>query len=378
MSDSNLIPLTMPKWGMAMEAGKVVEWLVSEGGQINKGDEILEVETEKIVNALEANDSGILSRCVAQPGDELPVGALLGVLSTDEVAADILDSFVNEFQSNFVPEESTQDEVSEPEKVELGDRTITYLNVPARNENGKLPVLMIHGFGSDRNAWLFNIAELSEERSLYLLDLPGCGSSSKDVGDGSLSFFSEIIIAFMDELGLQGTHVIGHSMGATIAATLAHTASSRVASLTLISGGGLGETINIDFINDFVSSERRKDMKPVLQKLFADPGLVTREMVNEVLKYKRIEGVADALKNIVAGIFPSNGLAADYTDTIGQLDMPITAIWGEQDQIAVLNGSNNIGSNIKFNVMADCGHVPHMEAAKKVNEIMSNSLKDSA
>ncbi|MCG8325499.1 MAG: acetoin dehydrogenase dihydrolipoyllysine-residue acetyltransferase subunit [Thiotrichales bacterium] len=375
MSDAGLIPLTMPKWGMAMETGKVVEWLIDEGGRVDKGDEILEVETEKIVNAMEANATGILSRRVARPGDELPVGALLGVISPVAVAADVIDSFISEFQSNFVPEESTGKDFSEPDKVTIGERTITYLRIPARDEQGKLPVIMIHGFGSDRNSWLFNIADLSENRTLYLLDLPGYGSSSKDAGDGSLGFFAGTITGFMDELDIDSAHLVGHSMGATIATTVAHAEPARVNSLVLISGGGVGETIDKGFISDFVSADRRRDMKPVLQKLFSNPALVTREMINEVLKFKRIEGVREELEKIVNGVFRGERVAVDYRDSIGELAMPVTFIWGSEDRIAVLDSEDEKPGNVTINRIADCGHVPHMEAATRVNELMMDFLR---
>ena len=40
--------LTMPKWGIEMEEGKLIEWLVEEGAKFSKGDRLLVVETDKI------------------------------------------------------------------------------------------------------------------------------------------------------------------------------------------------------------------------------------------------------------------------------------------------------------------------------------------
>ena len=48
----NIIPILMPKWGLTMEEGQVNEWLVKEGAEISVGDEIIEVETDKISGAV--------------------------------------------------------------------------------------------------------------------------------------------------------------------------------------------------------------------------------------------------------------------------------------------------------------------------------------
>ncbi|MEC8843500.1 MAG: biotin/lipoyl-containing protein, partial [SAR324 cluster bacterium] len=48
MTNGSIQALTMPKWGLAMKEGKVGEWLTEEGVEITTGEEVLEVETDKI------------------------------------------------------------------------------------------------------------------------------------------------------------------------------------------------------------------------------------------------------------------------------------------------------------------------------------------
>ena len=76
---SEIQAIVMPKWGLAMEEGALTAWLVQDGSQIEKGQEIAEIETSKIANVFESPASGTLRRLVAKPGDILPVGALLAV-----------------------------------------------------------------------------------------------------------------------------------------------------------------------------------------------------------------------------------------------------------------------------------------------------------
>ena len=66
-----IIAITMPKWGLSMTEGKVMEWLVEEGAVLKVGDAMVDIETEKIANTFEALDAGTLSRIVATPDEIL-------------------------------------------------------------------------------------------------------------------------------------------------------------------------------------------------------------------------------------------------------------------------------------------------------------------
>ena len=268
-------PICMPKWGLSMKEGKVAGWLVGEGDSITPGDEVIDIETEKISSAVEAADAGVLRRCVAQEGEVLPIGALLGIVADESVADGDIDAFVTDFQANFVPPED-DDEDSGPatETMEIAGRQIRYLS---KGEGG-VPVILIHGFGGDLNNWLFNHDALAAKRAVHALDLPGHGSSAKDVGDGSIGFFADIVTGFADALGIEQAHLVGHSMGGAIALAVARAAPARVASLTLIGSAGLGSDIDGDYLEGFISAERRKDLKPHVEKLFSDPALVTRQL----------------------------------------------------------------------------------------------------
>jgi pyruvate dehydrogenase E2 component (dihydrolipoamide acetyltransferase) len=93
-SPSGVFEITMPKWGLTMEEGTLVKWLVEVGAKVEPGEELAEVETDKIVNVLENTHSGVLRRIVADEGDVLPVGALLGVIAAEGVSDADIDAFI--------------------------------------------------------------------------------------------------------------------------------------------------------------------------------------------------------------------------------------------------------------------------------------------
>jgi pyruvate dehydrogenase E2 component (dihydrolipoamide acetyltransferase) len=368
---ANLLKLGMPKWGLSMTEGTVVQWLVGEGTELNKGDEVVEVESEKINNAVEAPGPGVLRRQVAKEGEVLPVGGLLGVIADASVPDSEVDAFVEEFQATFVPEEE-EAAGPEPETVEVGGRPLQYLKV---GDGDGTPLLLLHGFGGDINVWVFNqeaLAEGDPGRTVYALDLPGHGGSTKEVGDGSRGSLVDAVSGFMDAVGIEEAHVFGHSLGGAVAASLALKHPERVRSLALIASAGLGEEINADYIEGFIAAERRKEMKNVLGLLFADPELVNRQLVNDVIRFKRLDGVNEALRKVADNVFP-DGKQADVPD-LSAVDAPMLVIWGSEDRILPVSHSENVPGNARVEVLEGVGHMPQMEAAGQVNRLIGDFL----
>lgn len=101
--------VTMPKWGIEMTEGTLGQWTVRVGQRVERGEPLLDVETEKIVNTVESPASGVLRRIVADTGEVKPVGALIAVLATEEVSDADVGSFIDQFQGasvNFEPDAS--------------------------------------------------------------------------------------------------------------------------------------------------------------------------------------------------------------------------------------------------------------------------------
>lgn len=77
-----LIPIYMPKFGMTMEAGLIVEWLVAEGDNIAEGDGIVVIETEKVSAEVDAPAAGVVVELSCEVDDEVPVGQVIGYIDS--------------------------------------------------------------------------------------------------------------------------------------------------------------------------------------------------------------------------------------------------------------------------------------------------------
>lgn len=107
---STIYPIAVPKWGIEMVEGTINTWNKSEGDSIAKGDEVFEMESDKIVNVWDSPVDGVLRRVIAEEGDAHPVGALLGVIAD----ADVSDADIDAFIASYSGDEATES-AAEPE-----------------------------------------------------------------------------------------------------------------------------------------------------------------------------------------------------------------------------------------------------------------------
>jgi pyruvate/2-oxoglutarate dehydrogenase complex dihydrolipoamide acyltransferase (E2) component len=72
-----VIEIRLPQWGMGMQEGTIVRWLKAEGESVEKGDEIVEVESAKVNEMVLAPSAGRIVRFVVKEGETVPVQAVL-------------------------------------------------------------------------------------------------------------------------------------------------------------------------------------------------------------------------------------------------------------------------------------------------------------
>ena len=373
-----ITPIVMPKWGLSMAEGTVVSWLVEEGTQISVGMPILEVESDKIANAVEAPDPGLLRRRLAAAGDLLPVKALLGVMAPPEVSEAELDAFVAAY---VVPAAAEGDEDEGGPAYLFTEVDGLRVRYARRGDaaSAQPSVLFLHGFGGDLDNWLLNLDAVAAAAPVIALDLPAHGQSDVRLpGAGTLADLAGFVLHVLDALDVQRVHVVGHSMGGAIAAQMALAAPQRVASLMLIAPAGLGNEINHGYIEGFVAAATRRELKPVVERLFADPGLVSRQMLDDLLKYKRLDGVSTVLTQLGTTLFGGGRQAAQPVAQLDAQRMPVTLIWGRDDHIIPAAQAAQAPAGARVQVLDGAGHMVMMEKAGEVNALILGQVKGAA
>jgi pyruvate dehydrogenase E2 component (dihydrolipoamide acetyltransferase) len=97
---SDIYPIAVPKWGIEMVEGTINQWNKQEGDPVARGDEVFEMESDKIVNVWDSPVDGVLRRIIAREGDARPVGALLGVIAPADIDDAAIDAFIADFKGD--------------------------------------------------------------------------------------------------------------------------------------------------------------------------------------------------------------------------------------------------------------------------------------
>ena len=361
--------IVMPKWGMTMTEGTLLSWAVEEGAEIAVGDEVAEVETEKMLGSVEAHAAGPLRRRVAAEGEVLAVGAVLGLIAGPDVPEAELDAFL----------ERAAAELEAAAEVDEGPRAISVagslgeLRAIARGD-GEEAVVLLHGFSGDALNWRFVIDEIAAGRTVVALDLPGHGASTKRVGDRGTEALVASVVELMDAEGIDRAHLVGHSLGGLLAAELALAAPERVGSLTLVAPAGFGTEIDAEFIEAVAAASSRRDLKGALPKLFADRSLVTRELVEEVLRYKRTEGVPEALEALRDTLLEDGAQRQAVAERLAALEVPLLIVWGAEDEVIPSAQTASAPGSARVEVLEGVGHSPHVESPARLAALLGEHL----
>ena len=374
MTDERIVPVAMPKWGLSMRAGKITGWVVAEGDEVSAGDELADIETDKIAGTLEAAQAGTVRRIVARVGEDVPVSGTIALIAPAEVSDEALDAAVA--QARAVIEAGVPDEAAgEPavETADVGGRKIRYAGA---GRDGEV-VLLVHGYGGDRNSWLFLQEPLAARHRVYALDLPGHGTSSKDVGDGSVGVLADAVLGVLDAIGARRAHLVGHSLGGAVAVAAATRDPRRIGSLTLIAPSGFGPEINAGYLRGFADAQTRRELRPVVGQIFADESLVTRQVVDDLLAYKRLDGVDEALHALLGALLlpDSDTQRTDAATAVAAFGgaVPVTVVWGRDDRVIPAAQAEAVAGAVR--VLVDgAGHMPHMERPAAVQAAIEAAI----
>ncbi len=373
MTDERIVSITMPKWGLSMQLGKITSWVVAEGDEVGVGDDLADIETDKIAGTLEAASAGTVRRLIARVGEDVPVSGTIALLAAGDVSDDELDAAARDaravIEAGTSPDEGAGVLLA---STDTSGRRVDYAGVGSDGE----VVLLIHGYGGDRNSWLFIQQPLAERHRVYALDLPGHGTSGKDVGDGSLTVLTDAVVSVLDAIGAERAHLVGHSLGGAVAINVAARDPGRISSLTLIAPAGFGSEINAAYLRGFATAQSRRDLRPLVGELFSDPALVTRQVVDDLLAYKRLDGVDAALAALLGTMLDGERQGIDMSAQLSALGgaFPVAVVWGSADQIIPAGQAGSV-PGASWHVIDGAGHLPHMEKPGEVLPVIEAAMR---
>ena len=303
---AKIYPITMPKWGMTMEEGTVTSWLANEGDLVSEGDELVEIETEKIANVVESQACGILMRRLVNEGDTYAVGSLLGIIVDGGTSEQEISSFIQSFSSKEIIEKDSSQNANTKKTLKVGNLEISFLELGPDNTEAQ-DLVFVHGFGGDLSSWNFNQTELSGLFRTLAFDLPGHGGSSLQISEGSVTELANELLLAIEKKKFGPVHLVGHSLGGAITLMMALKKPKFIKTISLICPVYSGCKVNIEFLDGFLNADSRKAMKGVLGKLYFDSKGVNRKFIDDTLRFKRFDGAKQALLKIRGSNFTESG-----------------------------------------------------------------------
>ena len=95
----------------------------------------------------------------------------------------------------------------------------------------------------------------------------------------------------------------------------------------------LGKEIDAQCVRGLARTNSRKELKALAGRIFADERLVTRQLVEDLLRFKRLDGVQAALESILSVFLDGDEQRVVLSQKVANLGKPMRVIWGEKDRI---------------------------------------------
>jgi len=388
------LTLPMPRLGETMDSGTIASWTVAEGESFKRGDTLLELETDKTLVEYPALESGRLIETLLAEGDEANVGDPIAIIETDKAWPSISDQDESDNTSETIPplgiakaETTSTTPVASTKTTSLTDgmratplaRRLAMLggidmpglkgtgrrerieasDVIAALRNGepcKPEFLLLHGLGSNAMSWGALIANLeaSGER-VTAIDLPGHGDNPEDAA--SINDLVDYVVAHLKKVSGK-VHLVGHSLGAWVAAKAASAVPNAVSELMLITPAGCGSEINVDFIKGLAEVEDMDQLRGLLTMLGptaeATPDGAAASMLQD-LSRGRLHGIVNELLDGGSPDLDILPILDNIKDSVA-----LSAVIGLNDQIFPKENFFRLPDYVNIHVVS-AGHVPQWD-----------------
>lgn len=265
--------------------------------------------------------------------------------------------------------------------LQLGDMTVVY------NEGGQgEPLLLIHGFGADKDNWTRVAGYLSHQYHVYAIDLPGFGDSSR-LPDAPFDIRSQTqrVHQISQALGLQSFHMGGSSMGGNITLEYAGLYPQRLKSMWLLAPGGLAQVEPSELRAQYQATgnnplivDQAEDFPSVMAFTMSQPPFLPYSVKHQLGQ----RAAADHTE--LVRIFDAISQSPPVNDMLQNSPVPALVVWGEQDRALDVSGARVLQAlllNEKIIIRPGIGHLPMIEEPQQSAQdflAFQASLKDSA
>ena len=241
-------------------------------------------------------------------------------------------------------------------------------------EGGKgPPLVLLHGFGANKDHWLKVAPQLAKHFHLYLPDLAGFGDASRHASS-SYGVASQVkrLQIFLEQIGETRVDVGGNSMGGYLAIMLAHKIPAQVNSLWLLAPAGIANAEPSDMFPSASPFELSKAENPLVIETSEDfdalAGYCFHKIPMMPKKFRNVlleRAIRDSEFN--HKIFTElNSDRITIEDSIVELSMPTLVVWGDRDRVLHYSGMDTLKTKLAngtFVLMPDIGHLPMIEAS---------------
>jgi pimeloyl-ACP methyl ester carboxylesterase len=228
-------------------------------------------------------------------------------------------------------------------------------------------LLLLHGFGGDKDNWTRFSRTLVEDYRVVAPDLPGFGDSARHAGwDYSLAAQRDRLEGFVAALGLSPLHIGGNSMGGHLAALYTHAHPEQVLSLALLNNSGIEAPQPSEMMLALGRGENPlllsspDDFDRLLSFASHKPPFVPWP-ARGVLAKKAFE-YTSFNRYIFEALRDERYVALE--PLLGDIRQPVLIIWGEYDRVLDVSSVDTMKPLLpqaRVIVMPDTGHLPMLE-----------------
>jgi abhydrolase domain-containing protein 6 len=241
----------------------------------------------------------------------------------------------------------------------------------ANNSQAKPVLILLHGFTANKDTWLRFAKHFATDYRVFIPDMAGHGDTGfKQEWDYSIPAQARLVLKLMNQLDIEQAHVVGHSMGGFVAATMAVNYPHRIQSVVLMNPVGVMPVtlskadILIEQGNSPFLIKSRAEFASLLGMSMSKPPYVPQP-VQEYLADQFIEQ-REQIKHVF-NEFHRKDLLDSRLD---EFRMPVLMIWGNNDDmvsVASLPVWMKGVKNSKSVVYQDLGHMPMVEDPLRVS-----------